>query len=384
MPPRIRLCLALAAPWLVLAAPLSAAWSWSEQVRGSDLWLTAAENGAPRFDLRLGAGGSIAELDLLPGGTNLLAAPFGDNETDRVMQWTLWSDSFSAGGEPFNEDLAGSGDGTFAPVGLVRRNLGTLDVFAEPQDQWDRTLNPQMRAVYPALTRYQPLANGVLAVRRVVLLGQPAGPAAASGRYDVYFEQWNPFRSGPGAFDALALSLDGGGAPNWWYRQNYNVPYYPYFAAGNTFGYALAYREAGWPAAPLAGVAFSTAALRLADSSVASVGGGPVFNSMDWGSQTPGDQGIALLPALQLFSVPSGSVIDFTYYVVLRSGADAALRSDLQALVAAAPAPVLYGPDHLFIGELAPIVATLRRELSQPGVRTNHLAPLLIYAATPP
>ncbi len=384
MPTRIRRCLALAVPCLVLAPPLAAAWGWTEQVRGADLWLTAAENGTPRFDLRLGAGGAIAELDLLPGGADLLAAPYGANETDRVMQWTLWSDSISAAGEPFNEDLAGSGDGAFSPVTLVRRNLGTLDVFARPEDQWDRALNPQTRAAYPALTRYQPLANGVLAVRRVVLLGAPAGPAAPAGAYDVYFEQWNPFRAGPGAFDALALSLDGAGAPNWWYRANYNVPYYPYFPASSTFGYALAYHEAGWPSAPLAGVAYSTAALRRIDPSVAAVGGGPVLNLMDWGSQTPSDQGIALLPALQLFSVPPGSVLDFTYYIVLRSAADPNLRSDLQALVAAAPAPALYGPDHRFIGELAPIVATLRRGPSQPGVRTNHLGPLLIYAPQAP
>ena len=89
----------------LLAGPLSAAWTWSTRSSGGDLWLTAAQDGAPLFDLRLGAGGAIAELDYRPAaGADLLANPYGDNDTDRVIQWTLWSDSYAVA-TPSGSDL---------------------------------------------------------------------------------------------------------------------------------------------------------------------------------------------------------------------------------------------------------------------------------------
>ena len=93
---------------------------------------------------------------------------------------------------------------------------------------------------------------------------------------------------------------------------------------------------------------------------------------MGWGEETPEDQGIALLPALQLFNVPSQSVIDYTYYVVPRPFADPGLKPLLESLAAAAPAPAVYGPQHAFTGELAGIiVAALGRNVNAPGVRTR-------------
>ena len=202
----------------LLAGPLSAAWTWSTRSSGGDLWLTAAQDGAPLFDLRLGAGGAIAELDYRPAaGADLLANPYGDNDTDRVIQWTLWSDSYAvatpSGSEPFNEDLAGSGDGTFSPIVAVNAGPGVIDIYAVPQDQWDRSLNGAMQARYAALTRYELLPNGVLKVRRVIRTADIAGPADGGHAYDVYFEQWNPFKVGAGAFNAYALSLDAEALP---------------------------------------------------------------------------------------------------------------------------------------------------------------------------
>ena len=84
-----------------------------------------------------------------------------------------------------------------------------------------------------------------------------------------------------------------------------------------------------------------------------------------------------------MFNVPSQSVIDYTYYLMLRPGADAALKSDLEALSASAPAPALYGPNHAFLREqLAGIVATLAGNLQafSAGLRTDHLAALVPQA----
>lgn len=335
-----------------------------------------------QFNLRLGAAGSIAELEYGPnGGQDLLANPYGNNDTDRVVQWTLWSDSYSAisdgVSEPFNEDLAGSGDGTFSPTVAVRSGRGFVDVYAVPQDQWDRTLDGSMQARYSCLTRYEMLPNGVLKVRRVVLTGRVSNQADGGGVYDVYFEEWNPLKAGDGSFDAYALSLDSAGTPDWWYRANYNIPYYQYLPVENSFGYALAYSESALQTMPVIGVVFGTRELRIVSApGVSAPLGRHVFNSMGWGSETPDDQGISLLPALEMFDVPSGSVIDYTYLLVLRPNADASLKSELETLAASVPAPVLYGPHEALSADLGSIVEELRGNLNAPGFRTDHLAAL--------
>ena len=366
----------------LLAARAAAAWSWTQHRDASDLWLTASRDGAELFDLRLGAGGSIAELRYHPSDDQeLLANPYGDNDTDRVIQWTLWSDTYAAesGGvsEPFNEDLAGSGDNAFSPAIAVKSGHTVVEVYAVPQDQWDQSLNSAMQARYSCLTRYEMLPDGVLKVRRVVLTGAIAHETDGGGVYDVYFEEWSPFKVGENLFDAYALSLDSAGAPNWWYRANYNIPYYQYLPVKDSFGYAMIYHESGLQTMPVIGVVFGTQELRIVSGAGASAPvGRHVFNSMGWGSETPDDQGIALLPALEMFNVPSQSVIDYTYYFVLRPHADASLKPELEALAAAAPAPVLYGPNEALPGELRAMVDQLQRNLNAPGVRIDHLAGL--------
>jgi hypothetical protein len=366
----------------LLAGSLPAEWTWTRRADTADIWLTAVQDGNPLFDLRLGAAGAIAELNYRPaGGLDLLANPYGNNDTDRVIQWTLWSDSYAAnagnGSEPFNEDLAGSGDGTFSPTVAVAGAGSVLDIYSVPQDQWDQALNGAMQARYSSLTRYELLPDGILKVRRVVLTGAVANQPDGGRSYDVYFEQWNPFKVGTGTFNAFALSLDTTGRPDWWYRAEYNIPYYQYLHATDSFGYAVIYQESTWPVTPILGLVFGTQDVTIApDPRLAATSGRHVFNSMGWGEETPEDQGIALLPALQLFNVPSQSVIDYTYYLVPRPSADAGLKSELEGLAASTPAPALYGPDHAFSGELAGIVAALARNADAPGVRTGHLAAL--------
>lgn len=384
--PRTAVCALLLS---LVASRAAAAWSWRQHRDSADLWLTAAQGGRPLFDLRVGSAGSLAEFDFRPAqGEDLLASPYGDNDTDRVMQWTLWSDSYAATldgvTEPFNEDLAGSGDGAFSPTVAVRSASGVLDIYAVPQDQWDRALDGAMQARYSCLTRYEMLPEGVLKVRRVVLTGAIAGAPDGGRSYDVYFEEWNPFKAAASAFSAYALSLDGNGVPDWWYRAGYNIPYYQYLPATQSFGYAVIYQESGWQTQPVIGLVFGAKEVRIApDPSLAATSGRHVFNSMDWGLPGTEDQGIALLPALQLFNVPSGSVIDYTFYVLPRPHADAALKGELEALAAAAPVPALYGPDHAFSGELASIVRKLGANLGAEGIRTDHLAPLERPAGRP-
>lgn len=353
--------------------------SWGLEASEGCLWLSDRDCGRDLFDLRLGGGGSIDEIIHGPGGQALMASPYGGNDTDRVFQWTLWSDSYSAEAagiiEPFNEDLAGSEDGTFSPVVSVAHAGSAVDVYAVPQDQWDRSLNAQMRARYSCLTRYEPMPGGEIRVRRVVLVGTAAGTQDSDGRYDIYFEEWTPLRVGDDAFDSLALELDGAGSPVWWYRAGVDIPYYPGLPAQSTFGYALAYRGGALRTAPVIAIVFGTKPLAIKSDAVAT--GQPVFNSMDWELSDGTDQGLAMLPALLMQNVAPGSVIDATYYLVLRPSGGEAVAAQLRRLAAATPPPVLYGPGSVYSGDLAEIVRNLRRNADEAGVRTNQLAALI-------
>ena len=51
----------------LLASSLPAEWSWSRRADAADIWLTAAQDGNPLFDLRLGAAGSDRRAEISPG-----------------------------------------------------------------------------------------------------------------------------------------------------------------------------------------------------------------------------------------------------------------------------------------------------------------------------
>lgn len=64
---------------------------WKVEVEGEDVWLKLSAGGSNTFALRLGAGGAISEIK--GGGKSLLSPSFQGEVTDRVIQWTIWSDT---------------------------------------------------------------------------------------------------------------------------------------------------------------------------------------------------------------------------------------------------------------------------------------------------
>ena len=57
------------------------------QIRGEDVWLILSSG----FEMRLGAGGGIAQL--LFGTTECLSPSFAGEVDDRIVQWTWWSET---------------------------------------------------------------------------------------------------------------------------------------------------------------------------------------------------------------------------------------------------------------------------------------------------
>ena len=208
--------------------------------------------GKKQFDFRIGAGGAISEMRDCTDEDQPLLAPTNKGEvTDRVIQWTAWSESVNhrvaklpKSEWRYNVTQGGTNASEISPTVSVRwdKSANVIDVYSVPQDQWKTEQQPHMKGNLSALTRYEGMADGVLKIRRVVrvgditLLGKPAPP----GR--MIFEAWTPFRHSGKTFDSLALSLDEAGKPNWWYEIGHNLPKYPKWPVNDTKGYAVVFR----------------------------------------------------------------------------------------------------------------------------------------------
>ena len=369
---RALIACSVALSWLSAAR---ANWTWQAFTFDNDIWMRTFDDGQPIFDYRLGAGGSVAEVRNIPNGFQRLLSPsFNGELTDRVIQYTTWSNTvlnvvpeLPAFEHRYNLTQAGTADGLLSPTMDVEINQATqtIDVWSVPQDQWRAQQQSAMSSATSTLTRYQMLEEGVLQIRRILRVGDVTLNGAPTNFDDLYVEAWTPFDRSPDTFNALALGLDAAGTPNWWYRAGFNIPNYPQFDADVTKGYAVAYNEQ----APNDS---SALAIVYGQGDIVSDGSSDVhqLNSLDW------NNGLAALPGLHLYDVDTGTIIDQSVFLVAREGLDAELSSLLTQLAAEAPAPVVYDPQTAFSGELADIVARLNQQV---GERTDELGRLATF-----
>lgn len=366
--------------WSAPAATAEPVWTWNAFTDQGDVWLRSAADGQGMFDFRLGAGGAIAEMrDVQAGAKRLLSPSFQGEATDRIIQWTWWSDSITnpIAGLPafehrFNVTQGGTFSNQISPTMSVRIRSGVniVDVYSLPQDQWKTQQQPHMQGKISALTRYEMAADGVLKIRRVMLVDHVYLRGEETQFDKLYVEAWSPFdRSG--TFDGLALGVDANGNPNWWYQAGNNIPHYPNFPVASTNGYAVVFRIGSHQTNTAVGLVFG-----LSQVSPATTGNSHVLNSMSW------NNGIGILPALNLSNVALGSVIDTTIALVPRHSLNAEMAGQLATLVPQIPAPVVHAPATAFAGELGDIVTRLKTNLTQSGQRTQHLAAVAVPIAS--
>ena len=118
-----------------------AQWSWQAFTYQNDVWMRTFDGGEPMFDYRLGAGGSVAEVRNIPNGFQRLLSPtFNGELTDRVVQYTTWSNSvvnvvpgLPAFEHRFNVTQAGTFDGLLSP---------TMSVVLVPSVTWEIRVLP--------------------------------------------------------------------------------------------------------------------------------------------------------------------------------------------------------------------------------------------------
>ena len=185
----------------------------------------------PQFDYCLGGGGCISQMRYIPDNYNALLAPALGNDTDRVMQYTFWGVSTNCidpnskeDDKRFNVDQAGNKTGIFSPVFSVSSKDNNIDIYSVAHNQWYSSMDADFTGSVSSFTRYSLEENGVLQVRKVILVPDILLSGKSVGAYDLYFEQWLPFRFSSDAFDSLAFGLNMDGEPNWWYSNQDGTP----------------------------------------------------------------------------------------------------------------------------------------------------------------
>lgn len=369
------------------AAPLSAGWNASSWIDGCDIFLSAQLNGASAWTVRLGPSGVISELKNNTG-VALLSPAWGNERTDRVIQWTLWDLGMfaSTGSWPvsplFNVTQAGTFDdnsnprppNSISPIlkAVLSSNPTRVDIYSRPQDQWYAQNQAVFTGKFASLTRYEIVGPGILTIRRIVLLGEATKYATPEAYHEVYFEAWTPMKRNP--FTAIAFSASPSGVPAWWYRNGYNIPHYQNFPVSTTGGYAIAYTESGYATKTAAAICFGTAPANSWSGGVPTPTGSHTLNSMEWNT------GTGLLPSLHLFTPPVQTLLDVRYGIVVGPGLNSDFMTRIGYVNSKLPAPRVLAPGITIDGELATIRTTLQNLLTGSDanlLRSSSLGPTL-------
>jgi hypothetical protein len=320
----------------------------------------------------MGAGGAMSELRWVPSAYQPLLSPPAQQgvNTDRIVQTTWWLHSLinkntSHSEKRWNVTQGGNNVGNFSPVNAVIVDIANniTDVYSYPQNQWDNTFDAVFHGGYKMLTRYEGLTNGVVRIRRI-MIGQQADSMGLLKPYtNLYVEGWTPFNYSSNTFNALALGFDVSGNPNWWYLAGNNIPYYPAFPVTQTNGYAVVYKNGQLLGSSHEFAAFVYGKNQVIPNSTYSY----VLNTMGW------NNGIGVLPGLNLNNFPVGGIIDQSFYLYVNAGFSSNTVSYLNQLVSQLPAPKIYNPTDVLPSDLSVIVNNINQMTSTPGTRTEHL-----------
>jgi hypothetical protein len=303
---------------------------------------------------------------------------------------TLPTTAACTNGNPhWNVNQAGTKDNKLhATVSVtLSNNNSQVDVYSVGNYQWDPCLREQtgqaFRGRISMLTRYLMNNNGVLQIHRVAYMGKIYFRGSPP---DVTYnpipwasplhQDWLPFLAGAAAtgdFDPVAMGFDDSGAPNWWYRWNYNIPTVG-FPAWKTFGYSVIYNSTSPSTTTFVAVIFGTKHVIPSCTDC-------VWNFRMKDGTFPGYGVLALLPELYV----NASAVGLTAHLLIQSdillypgtALNQTAVNQIRALASTVPAPVIYDPDQTFTGDLATIVSTLKANFNLPltaAMRTDHLA----------
>ena len=371
------------------------------------------------FIARLGCGGAISNILDTRTGQELLSPSFRDEKTDRIIQWTLWSNSLI---NPishlpefewrYNITQGGDFDGQFSDTRHVNidsdEQKNTIDIFSTPTLNWkkeqqgdtaggtppppkpprwgdtawphrqadlgqgdtawpprqadwgegDTTRSPQQAdwgGIIPPKGLNSLTTYKISNKIQITRILKPYG-ASEIGFGDTYLEAWNPLSNT--TFKNIALSFDSTN-PKWWYNLT-NLPTYPNWFATETKGYFVAFNETTSPAMA---IVFGRSPLLIHQINGETKVEPTVVNSMTW------DTGFGLLPAIKIPNWTKDGLLIVSYFILLNYGITENFIKEIETTANICPAPVYYENS-----SLAPELAKkLDDSLVYPPVATDHL-----------
>ena len=327
------------------------------------------------FDFKIGAGGAISELRWGSSTCDELLSPSFQQgvNTDRIVQSTWWLHSLKNNNthhseKRWNVTQGGNDIGGFSPVNAVNVDTANaiIEIYSYPQNQWDNSYDAVFHGGYKMLNRYEGFKNGVISIRRVMIGQIPDSMGSQKPYTNLYVEGWTPFNYSSSSFEALALGFDGSGNPNWWFSAGNNIPYYQGFPVEQTNGYAVVYKNG-----QLLGSTHEFATLVYGKNQVIpNTSYSYVLNTMGW------NDGIGVLPGLNLNNFPVGGIIDQSFYLYISNCFNSNTIIFLNQLVSQLLTPGIYKPTDKLPPDLSVIVNNINQMTSTTGTKTEYLGAL--------
>ena len=301
-------------------APTQSGWQWTILSLAGHLVLRS-QNGNVAFDYHIGAGGGIGWLK--QGNVNFCAPGYRDEHNDRMIhQSTIWSNdvraqvaglrdfetrwNVTAGGSPF----------ALAPILSIdvteENGFTTLSVYSLAIEQFTRAIHERMKSRLAVVHKYSLLPDGVLALKRFILMGRntvDGTPRTISG---VYCENWQTVNNS--VFRSLSTNVSQGGQFEGT-RNLADLPYYLSIPASSTSGNLIAHSGNG----PVLCYMFHR-------------GGNQVVNYMRF------NVGTGLLTATNLGRWEEGQVLEQSTFLVCRPTVSAELGGILRTYQPLVPA----------------------------------------------
>ncbi|MCA9688693.1 MAG: hypothetical protein KC636_03740 [Myxococcales bacterium] len=358
---------------------LAAGWACTFNNVGGDLWLTTTEGGEARFELRVGAGGDLANLRYLPPD---MSPPVELLTQDaEATQYPAQMTAYSASVKYDHPDLIDSDDalqlrqsgnieGAYAPtISVTIDQAGCqLDVYAVPQGQWRPELDPYITAKLSMHTRYKLIGAGRLFVRRTILVGESLLEGEAAALSVLTIDAQHHIDVLP--FGALAYELDASGAPTL-FKTIGSITPNANLDVETTAGYVAMLNDLDLQNSVALGVAYGTTPLcRQVVGACGDAGTHRLSTSQVSGR-------VQVLPSLRLKNIAPGEVIEQVLVIAPQFGSDATFGGDLNSYADAIPGPIVLPADRfVYPPAFADELAVLEDNLDGVGANTDQLAGL--------
>ncbi|MCA9713340.1 MAG: hypothetical protein KC468_01450 [Myxococcales bacterium] len=357
--------------------PTGAGWTCEIVSDAGVLVLRTLANGEARFEVRIGAGGTITSVrdvppdDMTPPVELLGTGPI----TERVMQWEMSSSSVKydhpdliASDDGYRVDQAGNVDGVFAPTVAVDLDFGgcTIDVFSVPQAQWHPELDPFIDNKLSVRTRFRMIGNGRLFIRRTMLVDRVVldGDTVSFDNFSV--DSLNFIDTAPFAHLAYSVS-DLGTAVQ--FKKVGEIPTENDQAVATTSGY-IALLNVNEPMAPAVGVLFGKKEVCGASLGECEFAGSHQLSLREFIGEY-----VRVIPSLRLQNVAEGSTIDASAVLFMQPATSTAFGVNINEWSDSIDQPVVIPPDGVvWPDEFQALADRLRDNLSQSGTPTDLLA----------